>query len=168
MNKLVFAALAIMIASAFAGNAVAQKAAKRSGKVCGDPTVKCKAAENFQPYDLAFDTGKNFVIAESAPFYGIVLKSKKLKDYGDCSNPTFSEPEREEIQKMFPRNKVFALNCTESGNNYYTGVDQKIVFIAVYAGDSLAAANAFLKKVAAAQKFPGTRVRKMQVGLNGT
>lgn len=168
MKKLAFLVTVLVICTAFAGTAAAQRKVKRLGAVCGDPTAKCNASENFQPFDLVFDTGKNFVIAESAPFYGIVLKSKKLADYGDCDNPTFPEKERLEIQQMFPANKVFAMNCTDAGVNYYTGVAQKVVFIAVYAGDTLAAANKFLKKVTETGKFPGVSVRKMKAGLNGT
>ena len=168
MKKISPIAAAVVICSALFGSAAAQNKSKRLGKVCGDPTSTCKAAENFQAFDLAFDTGKNFVIAESAAFYGIVLKSKKLSDYGDCSKPSFPERERLEIQKLFPNNKVFALNCVESGSNYYTGVAQKVVFIGVYAGDTLASANRFLSKVVETQQFPGVSVRKMKAGLNGT
>lgn len=144
----------------------AQKA--RRGKVCGDPIVKCKGQENFQPHDLAFDTGKNFVIYESERFYGIVLKSVKLKDFGDCSNPSFKEDARAEIQGLFEHNKVFMLNCVESGTNYYPGVAEQTAFIAVYAGRTLTEANKFLKSVQALNKFPGVRVRRMSVAVNGT
>ena len=57
--------------------------AKRAatGQVCGDPTAKCAAAKNFQPFDLPFETGANWVIVQSKPFYGIVLKSVKVSDW---------------------------------------------------------------------------------------
>jgi len=148
--------------------AVAQRKAKL-GKVCGNPLAMCKGRENFQAWDLPFDTGKNFVIANSEWFYGIVLRSKKMKpEWGDCEHPIFGETERLEIQDMFPGKKVFALNCVESGTNYYTGVTDQIAFIGVYAGRTLAEANAFLRTVQATKKFPGIRVRRMQVGINGT
>src|ERR1051325_469615 len=87
--------------------AVAQRKAKL-GKVCGNPLAMCKGRENFQAWDLPFDTGKNFVIANSEWFYGIVLRSKKMKpEWGDCEHPIFGEKERSEIQDMFPNNKVF-------------------------------------------------------------
>ncbi len=145
----------------------AQKKAKL-GKVCGDPTAACKGRENFQPFDLPFDTGKNFVIYESEKFYGIVLKSVKLKDWGDCEKPSFGESERMSVQELFPRNKVFALNCVETGLNYYTGVADQTAFIGVYAGRTLAEANKFLKTVQATGQFPGVKVRKMSIGVNGT
>ena len=157
----------LLIISVAAFAASAQKKAK-TGKVCGDPTAVCKSAENFQSFDIPFDTGKNFVIYESEKFYGIVLKSVKLTDFGDCSKPSFAEPERVDIQAMFEHNKVFALNCVDSGSNYYTGVADKTAFIGIYAGRTLTEANKFLKMVQATGKFPGIKVRKMSIGVNGT
>ena len=69
---------------------------------------------------------------------------------------------------MFPKNKVFALNCVESGTNYYTLVAEQTAFIGVYAGSTQAAANTFLKKVRATGEFVGVRVRRMRIGVNGT
>lgn len=155
--------------AAFAGTAAAQKKAEL-GKVCGDPTVPCKNAENFRPNELAFYMGReNSAIYESERFYGIVLQSVKLKnDWGDCEKPQFPESERLPIQELFPHNKVFTQNCVETGTNYYTGVANHTVFIGVYAGRTLAEANKFLKKVQATGKFTGVRVRQMQIGINGT
>lgn len=158
---------AALVITAFSLMADAQKKAK-AGKVCGDPTLHCTGSENFQPFDLPFDTGKNFVIYESEYFYGIVLKSVKLSDWGDCEKPSFPESERIPIQGMFEHNKVFALNCFESGSNYYTGVTDKTAFIGVYAGRTLIEANKFLKTVQATEKYPGIKVRKMKIGVNGT
>jgi hypothetical protein len=124
--------------------------------------------DNFQPGDLPFDQGKNFVIYESQPFYAIVLKSVKLADWGDCGNPTFKETDRASLQALFEHNKVFMQNCVESGTYYYTGVADKTALVAVYAGRTLAEANKFLKTVQALNKFPGARVRKMRVSVNGT
>ncbi len=161
--------LIFIVFAAFAGTAAAQKKAKL-GKVCGDPTVTCKNADNFQPYDLPFNMGtENSAIYESEKFYAIVLRSVKLKNsWGDCEKPQFPESERLPIQELFPNNKVFTQNCVEPGTNYYTGVANQTVFIGVYAGRTLAEANKFLKKVKAAGKFAGVRVRQMQIGINGT
>ena len=165
-RMLVFIAGTVVLWSSFA--ALAQKKA-RLGRVCGDPTAVCKGRENFQPYDLPFDTGRNFVIAESERFYGIVLRSQKMNpEWGDCEHPLFAEKERLEIQNMFPNNKVFALNCVEAGSNYYTGVADHFAFIGVYAGRTQAEANKFLKTVQDTKKFSGVRVRRMQAGINGT
>ena len=138
------------------------------GKVCGDPTVACKSAGDFQPFDLAFNTGKSFAIFESEKFYGIVLRSVKLSDWGNCEAPSFAESERLPIQELFPHNKVFAQNCVETGTNYYSGVANQTAFIGVYAGRTLAEANLFLKTVKATGKFPGVKVRQMSIGINGT
>jgi hypothetical protein len=156
-----------MILLAAAAGISAQSRA-RLGKVCGDPTAPCKGRENFQPGDLPFDTGKNYVIAESQWFYGIVLKSVKITDYGNCEKPSFTEAQRLPIQKLFPRNKVFTLNCYEPGTNYYTGTADNTAFIAVYAGKTLAEANQFLKTVKAYPEYKSVRVRRMQIGINGT
>jgi hypothetical protein len=159
--------LALML---FAGTAAihAQKAKPRKGQVCGDPTAACKLKDNFQPHDLPFDTGKNFVIYESEFFYGIILKSVKLKDFGDCATPSFTEQERLDIQALFEHNKVFAQNCVESGTSYYTNVAEQTALIGVYAGHTLAEANTFLKEVQATGKFPDVKVRKMRAAINGT
>lgn len=164
--SLVFLAIAMVLCVSFMASG--QRKA-RQGRVCGDPTAACRGRENFQPYDLPFDTGKNFIIAHSEWFYGIVLRSKKMSpEWGDCEHPIFGEKERLEIQEMFPRNQVFTLNCVESGTNYYTGVADHIGFVGVYAGRTLAEANKFLKTVQQKNKFPDIRVRRMQVGINGT
>lgn len=139
------------------------------GRVCGDPTAVCKGRENFAPSDLPFDVGRNFVFSESECFYGIVLRSQRMiPEWGDCGRPMFPEPERLEIQALFPRNKVFAFNCYEAAFIYYNGVAGKTAFIGIYAGRTLPEAKAFLKIVQATKKFPGIRRRRMQVGINGT
>ncbi|MEO7539826.1 MAG: hypothetical protein ABIV21_07350 [Pyrinomonadaceae bacterium] len=159
--------IVLMLMTVFAA-AIRVEAQKLPGDVCGDPTAACKGGEHFQPYELPFNTGKNFVIGESRWFYGIVLKSKKVRDYGDCANPVFNERERLSVQKLFPTNKVFALNCIESGSNYYNGITQQSVFVAVYAGKTLAEANRFLKTVQQDPQFQAVRVRRMQIAINGT
>lgn len=137
------------------------------GKVCGNPNLPCKVRENFQPFELPFDTGKNFVIAESEYFYAIVLQSVKLKNEVGCEN-IFPEEGRLATQELFPNNKVFTLKCFETGQNYYTNVVQDVFFLAVYAGKTLAEANKFLKTIQSTKKYPGIKVRKMQIGINGT
>lgn len=139
------------------------------GDVCGDPTVKCRTRESFQPYDLPFDFGRgNAVIAESKPFYAVILASVKLKpDLSGCEDK-FPESERLAAQALFPRNMVFAMRCNESVQNYYTNVANDTSFLAVYAGTTAAQASAFLKKVKATGKFDGAVIRRMRVGINGT
>lgn len=164
-NSFIVAVVAIMMLG-LVFNVQAQKKAKL-GKVCGDPTLPCKSRDDFQSYELPFDTGKNYVIAESQPFYSIILKSVKLAPGADCEK-TFGEEERIATQELFPNNKVFALRCNEPAMNYYTNVADDVAFIAVYAGKTLVEANKFLTIVQATKKYPGVRVRKMQTGINGT
>lgn len=139
------------------------------GSVCGDPTAKCRTASNFQPYELPFDHGgPNAIIAESKPFYAIILKSVKLpQDQTGCDDK-FPEAERLEAQSLFAKNKVFAKRCDEPAQNYYTNVANNTTFLAVYAGQTLAQAKAFLKKVEATGKFSGATIRRMRAGINGT
>lgn len=139
------------------------------GNVCGDPTAACRTRESFQAYELPFDFGKgNAVIAESKPFYAVILKSVKLKtDQSDCAGK-FPEAERLDAQLLFPNNMVFVMRCNEAVQNYYTNVANNTSFMAVYAGKSMAEANRFFAKVKAVGKFNGAVVRRMRVGINGT
>src|SRR2546430_2617926 len=125
---------------------------KRSeiGKVCGDPTARCRTRKSFQPNELPFDFGPdNAVIAESRPFYAVILKSTKVKpDQSDCSGK-FPEVDRNSAQALFPHNMVFVMRCNESMQNYYTNVANNVSFMAIFAGNTLSEANLFLKKVKA-------------------
>lgn len=145
-----------------------QKRPAKTWKICGNPNIKCRTVAGFQKHEIGFEIPKgNTVIADSEPFYAIVLKTVKLSPSANCDN-AISEKERLEIQALFPRNKVFALKCSEAGDVYYTNVANDVNFIAVYAGKTLAAANGFLKTVKATGKFKGANLRKMQAGINGT
>lgn len=166
---------AFLLIALFAGLCIwpdvslAQKKSRKVPRVCGNPDEACKGRAYFQPYELPVEWPENSVIAESEPFYAIILKSAKF-DYSsgaDC-NKVYSDEEIQSFQYQFPSNKVFAMKCSEPGMNYYTGVGADYVFIAVFAGKSLAEANKFLKKVQASEQFPGVKVRKMRVGTNGT
>ena len=158
-----------VVATVMLGLVLVVPAQKKSrvGKVCGDPTLPCKSRDSFQPNELPFDTGKNAVIAESEYFYAIVLKSVAPLAQMDCEKP-FPESERLEIQEIFRDHKVFALRCDEPGSNYYTGVKFGTLFVAVYAGGTLAEAKKFLKAVQDTKKFPDVTVRRMKAGINGT
>ena len=138
------------------------------GTVCGDPTARCRTRENFQPYELPFETGKNYVIAESRPFYAVILKSIKLNSDESNCDKAIPETERTEAQALFPRNVVFVMRCWETGQNSYSNVANGVSFIGVYAGNTLAQANTFLKRVAATGRFRGATVRRMRVQINGT
>ena len=139
------------------------------GDVCGDPAAKCRFASDFQVFELAFDHGgPRSIIAESKPFYAVILKSVKLsQDQSGCEDK-FPEAERLQVQALFPRNKVFAMRCNEAVQNYYTNVTNNTSFLAVYGGQTLAQANATLKKIQATGQFAGAAIRRMRVGINGT
>ncbi|HMM81477.1 MAG TPA: hypothetical protein PKC65_15805 [Pyrinomonadaceae bacterium] len=169
MRKTLLVITAMVAVCFLFGSVQAQKKPKKLPRVCGNPDEACKGRSYFQSYDLPVEWPENSVIAESEPFYAIILKSAKF-DYSsgaDCEK-VYSDSEIFSTQTMFPTNKVFALKCFEPGGNYYIGVDDNYVFIAVFAGKTLAAANKFLKTVQDTGQFPGVKVRKMRVGVNGT
>ena len=116
-------------------------------------------------YELPFDTGKNYSIAESEFFYAVIIESRKIKLEENCEE-AFTERRRLEIQKMFPNNKVFVLKCFEPGLNYYTNVADDIGFLGVFAGRTNTESSAFLETVKS--KFPGAVLRRMKAGINGT
>jgi len=166
-RKLCIFLFALAVSVSVVSGARAQTRAQL-GIVCGDPTARCRTRENFQPYELPFETGKNYVIAESKPFYAVILRSVKLNaDQSNCEN-AISESDRTDTQAMFPHKMVFVMRCWESGQNSYSNVADGVSFIAVYAGQTLLQANAFLKTVTATGKFKGASVRRMRVQINGT
>lgn len=151
-----------------AGASLAVSAQKRAyGKICGDPTAACKSASDFQPYELAFELPKNPVIFDSELFYTVILKSVKTKTETDCET-AFSEDERINLQRIFPRNKVFTLKCFETGGIFYTNTANNVVFMGIYAGKTLAEAKSFLKRVQAETEYSGAILKRMRAGINGT
>lgn len=129
------------------------------GRVCPDPAHPCAG---FRPHDLSFVLpagGAARAEDRSAPFYAVVLRSAPRCALG--------ERERRAAQALFPRNKVFATRFECDGdvenNVTYTGVDARHGFLAVYAGDTRAAADAALARVRATGRFPGANLRRMQV-----
>lgn len=138
------------------------------GKICGDPTQVCRTRENFQPYELPFDFGKNNVISRSELFYAVILKSVKLKsDDSDCDK-AITEKERLNAQKLFPRNMVFVMRCWETGQNSYTNVVEGVSFMGIYAGQTQREANAFLSRMKSSGQFLGATIRRMRIQINGT
>ena len=149
------------------GGAAAQRRS-RLGVVCGDPTVRCRTSVEFQPYQLPFVVPADGAIWETEQFYAVILKSvRDPSEGGDC-NVFIPEPEREAAQGLFPRRKVFASRCFETGDLYYTGVAENTQFMAVYAGRTRAEAQATLAKVKATGQFPGANLRRLRTGFNGT
>jgi len=130
-----------------------------SAQVCGDPDKPCAG---FKDNDLSFPLPKDGVAraeSKSPPFYAVILRTAK-----PCS---IQEKERREVQALFPRNKVFHTRFECDGdvenNVTYTNVNDKFAFLAVYAGEQRAAAEAFLGQVKAMGRFTGANLRRMQV-----
>lgn len=125
-----------------------------------NPDPNC--AHGGREYNLCFDQRGGGVVDNgnvSEFFYAVILRSATK-----CS---IAEDERMEIQRLFPRNKVFAtrFECDDDAENNitYTGVDDSVGFVAVFAGRTLPAAKDFLRTVQRTNKFPGANIRRMQV-----
>lgn len=147
--------------------AAGQKRAN-TGRVCGDPTAACKTRGDFQAFEIPFEYGKGMAISQSQLFYAVIVKSVKLrKDESDCET-AIPETGRLAIQKLFPRNMVFVMRCWESGQTSYSNVADGVSFMGIYAGKTIAEANAFLARVKAAGDFKGATVRRMRILINGT
>jgi hypothetical protein len=145
-----------------------RRAAPHPAAVCGDPTARCPTSVEFRPYQLPFRLPPGAVIWETEKFYAVILKSVRdeSKDF-DC-NVFIPEAEREAAQALFPRNKVFASRCFDSGDLFYTGAAEATQFMAVYAGRTRAEGLAMLEKVKATGRYPGANLRRMSSGFNGT
>lgn len=142
--------------------------------MCGNPAAPCRSSKwKFQPYDLSFRLPPRLKWLnnyDSASFYAVILKTRKAVPAKDVESECagfFTEPERRKVQSMFTRNKVFAsrMGCNSPGIGY-TGVDTDNNFLAVYAGETQAAADAFLQKVKVNGQFPEASVKQMKVVLD--
>jgi hypothetical protein len=146
---------------AVAALALAFSAAALAQTIEPDPA---KPAPGFKPHQLPFELPKDGVARpefRSAPFYAVILKT-----VARCA-PV--EKERAGIQKLFPKNKVFApmFECGAEPEDAirYTNVNPEVGFIAVYAGQELAEAEDFLETVTILGLFPGANLRRMQAVL---
>ncbi len=136
------------------------------GSICGNPKMACKTVATFHDNDLPFRVPENSVIFDTELFYAVIVKSVAAKEE-DCD--TFvPEADRLATQALFPERKVFASRCVDIENLFYTNVDPKFRFMAVYAGTSLAEAKRTLDAVKATGKFPSAYLRRMRTGFNGT
>jgi hypothetical protein len=133
--------------------------------VCGNPNVTCPTAATFEPYDLPFRMPANAVIYDTELFYAIILRSESVPR-DSCDN-FIPEPERLAAQILFPDHKVFTSRCAEPGRLSYSNTSPKALFMAVYAGTTLAEANRMLAAVRAKRKFPGANLRRMRAVMNG-
>ncbi|MBL8183178.1 MAG: hypothetical protein JNL64_16410, partial [Blastocatellia bacterium] len=80
MKTLLFLCVAVVFL--FVPEAIAQKASTMT--VCGDPGAACPKRAAFRDEDIPFNHTEFSVVAETAPFYAVIVKSAKLPDDGDC------------------------------------------------------------------------------------
>lgn len=154
----------------FAQDAFSQKG-KIVSRVCGDPSAACAKRATFKNEDIPFSFNENAMVAETAEFYAVILKSAKTNhDTGECSEAP-KDFDLDNYQPYFLRNKVFiARGCYDIEYNFYKNVKQDVIALAVFAGHTKAEADAFLKKVKAIQYLDskGAYLLKMSTGFNGT
>ena len=157
----------IMVISALNVTAQSKLTGRRArGSICGNPQVACRTTATFNANDLPFRVPQNSVIFDTELFYAVVVKSVRTTEE-DC-DVFVPESERLETQGLFPDRKVFSSRCADIENLFYTNVDPKARFMAIYGGTSLAEANRVLRAVKASGKFPGAYIRRMRTGFNGT
>lgn len=152
----------------------AQTASKKQlYDVCGNPKLQCKTSGGFGDSDLPFKvTGKLEWMGEykSKSFYAVIVQSRKAIEGGgpadhDCGGQ-FTASERSRLQALFPSNRVFssAFGCYDFEHSY-TNVNAEFNFLAIYGGETQAAANIMLKAIKATGKYSGVNIRKMQAVL---
>ena len=133
------------------------------GKIQPDPVALCSDL-HVKAHELCFDKPTDGIArAEylSETFYAIILKSTER-----C---TITEEERIQVQREFANAKVFStrFECDDGGeeNITYTSVNERVGFLALYAGRTRQEARAKLAEVTSAGRYPGANLRKMQAKL---
>ncbi|MGA9771520.1 MAG: hypothetical protein WBV94_20980 [Blastocatellia bacterium] len=166
MRKQIRSVIAIMIAALIQSTVAAQAPLK----VCPDPASPCKSRhKKFETYDLSFTLPKSIkpnVTYQSTPFFAVILKDWSDSDCDGGEYSTAIERFRVQAQKLFPDRKAFADNmCPDMGALGYVinGKPHVGAFVAVYAGDTQAAADEVLAK--AKGKYKGARVAKMRASF---
>jgi len=126
---------------------------------CGDPAKPCAG---FKEHDLSFPLPTDAVArthAQSTQFYAVMLLTAER-----C---LITENRRKEVQAQFPGRKVFAMRfqCDEKVENNvtYSNVNDKLAFLAVYAGEGREAAEALLGQARKMGKFAGANLRRIHV-----
>jgi hypothetical protein len=147
------------------------------GKVCGDAADEnCTQSDGlWRPFNLTFITGR-YDTSSSEPvksryFYVVILESVKAANKQTGCN-FISEEKRTAAQEFFPHNKVFtsrnqcgsdaeAVSPDYDTLTEYEGSNDAFNFMAVYGGETKAAANKILAE--AKKKYPSANVRRMRV-----
>lgn len=168
MRSLIPATFCLLILI-LAPDAFAQKS-KIVSRVCGDPSAACAKRAAFKSEDIPFNYVETSVVAETAEFYAVILKSVKFGDTGECEK-TPEDFNIDNYQFHFLKNKVFiARGCYQIENNYYKNVGDRVMAVAVFAGHTKAEADTFLKKLKAIDYLDskGAYILKLSTGFNGT
>ena len=169
MRTVISLAVCLLILT-FTQNALSQKG-KIVSRVCGDPSAACAKRATFKNEDIPFSFVENSVVAETQQFYAVILKSAKAStDQGECTKIP-AEFDIDNYQPYFLRNKVFiARGCYEIENNFYKGVKDGTMALAVFAGHTKAEADGFLKKLKAIDYLDSkdAYLLRMSTGFNGT
>ncbi|MCM3870758.1 MAG: hypothetical protein ND895_08700 [Pyrinomonadaceae bacterium] len=162
-----------------ASTAPAASAARSKGfEVCPDPNAPCDSrARKFAAYEMPFrlpanlKPGKEF---NSAPFFGIIIKTYESEDCDADDHTASIERERIQIQKVYPTRKVFAsYSCPNMDALTYdfpglmdASGERALIntFIGVYAGQTVAQAKEFLVYVRTL--YPQAVLKRMTVGYS--
>ena len=127
------------------------------GKVCAEPDKPCAG---FKPNELSFAIGTPFKFDrgrdKSQAFYAVILQSAPI-----CK---IADEERLKAQKAFPGAKVFLHRyfCEDFGDKVtYSNINEKVGFVAVYAGDTEADARKVLAQAKAAG-YADANFRRME------
>lgn len=140
------------------------------GIICPTPKQPCNSeAYKFEPHELSFTlpTQLKWQTAHySEHFYAVILRSVPAvaldEPYDDKPCQGFiSEAERLQIQKIFPQHKVFTSRNGCFPMVYYSNINDKYNFVAVYVGKQETEAK---QQVELAKKagFQDANLRKMQ------
>ncbi len=138
------------------------------GEICPYPAKPCSSsAYEFKPNELSFHLPAQLEWQSrhySANFYAVILRSvKTVETHGDEICKGFIEEfERLAVQEKFLEHKVFTSRNGCASMVYYTKVNDKYNFIAVYAGASKTEATAIITQAKVAG-FPDASLRKMQI-----
>lgn len=168
MKKL-FCIFTIMLFTVAATQAPA--AAQGLLKVCANPATPCKSKlKEFAPYELSMMLParvKQNTPYKSEVFFAVMVKDAiRVAENEECDGGEFHkriEAERQQLQKLFPNNKVFAGHqCPDMAAIGYLINNQphNENFIAVYGGATMEAATMILQ--AAKLKYPKATIKKMQ------
>ncbi|HJQ69890.1 MAG TPA: hypothetical protein VKA70_13005 [Blastocatellia bacterium] len=145
-------------------------AAQTPLKVCPNPAAPCQSKhKTFEKYELSFQLPRSIkpnVAYKTAPFYAVILKTFSDPECDQGEYSTATERDRQQAQKLFPDQKVFADNqCPDMGAVSYiiTGEQEAFTFVAVYAGETKAEGEQTLSK--AKQQYKEARVVRMQASF---